>query len=104
LACKGHWKDKGEAEVAHVQLTDWRWWVHLWGTSDGDIKLQTEKLAMLGYYGFVRKIGEGSLALYEFRNTEHGDMRGGYLVANGEMTIKFADGLVFVGTCGPRGK
>ena len=105
LTCKGHWKDKEGAEVAHVQLTDYRWWVHLWGESDGDIKVQTEKLAMLGYYGFVRKIGEGSLALYDFRNTKDSDMRGGYRVANGEMTIKFTDSLVFIGTsCAPRGK
>lgn len=105
LTCKGHWKDKEGAEVAHVQLTDYRWWVHLWGgNSDGNIKLQTENLALSGYHGFVRKIGEGSLALYDFSETKDGDMRGGYRVANAEIVNKFAEGLVFIGTCGPRAK
>ena len=37
LTCKGYWKDKGEADVAHVQLTEYRWWVHLWSESDGNV-------------------------------------------------------------------
>jgi hypothetical protein len=32
-----------------------------------------------------------------------GDFQGGYRVANGELTLKFSDNLVFVGTsCRPR--
>jgi hypothetical protein len=103
LTCKGQWKDKEGAEIAHVQLTGYRWWVHLWSESDGELKVQTEKLAGAFYLPFVRKTGEGSLALYEFRNTEDGEMRGGYRVANGELTIEFADSFVFIGTCAREG-
>ena len=103
LTCKGHWKDKEDAEVAHVQLTEYRWWSHLWTKSDGDVTAQTEKRAMASHIAFVQKIGNGSLALYMFKDGERGDTRGGYRVAHGEMTIKFTDSLVFVGTsCGPR--
>jgi hypothetical protein len=70
LTCKGYWKELGQnkevAEVAHVQLTEYRWWVHLWSESDGNVKVQTEKLASAFYIPVVRKIGEGSLAIYEF--------------------------------------
>jgi hypothetical protein len=46
---------------------------------------------------------EGSLALYEFRESKSADLQGGYRAANGEVTLKFSDNLVFVGTsCRPR--
>ena len=106
LTCNGYWKELGQnkevAEVAHVQLTEYRWWVHLWGESDGNVKVQTEKLALAHYIPFVEKIGKGGLALYEFREIKSGDFKGGYRAANGEITLKFSDNLVFVGTCRPR--
>src|SRR5262249_9526973 len=50
LTCKGYWKELGPnkevAEVAHVQLTEYRWWVHLWSESDGYVQAQTEKFAL----------------------------------------------------------
>src|SRR5215207_2650432 len=74
LTCKGHWQRVRDteqvAEVAHVQLTEYRWWVHLWAESDGNVAMQTEKLALASYLGFVHKIGEGSLSLYEFRDSK----------------------------------
>ena len=107
LTCKGYWKELGQnkevAEVAHVQLTEYRWWVHLWSESDGNVKAQTEKFALAHYIPFVRKLNEGSLALYEFRESKSADLQGGYRAANGELTLKFSDNLVFVGTsCRPR--
>jgi hypothetical protein len=104
LTCNGYWKELGQnkevAEVAHVQLTEYRWWVHLWSESDGNVKAQTEKFALAHYIPFVRKINEGSLALYEFG--ESTDFQGGYRAANGEITLKFSDNLIFVGSCRPR--
>jgi hypothetical protein len=107
LTCNGYWKELGQnkevAEVAHVQLTEYRWWVHLWSESDGNVKVQTEKLALSHYIPFVEKIGERSLALYQFRESKSGGFEGGYRAANGEITLKFWDNLVFVGTsCRPR--
>jgi hypothetical protein len=109
LTCKGYWKELGQnkevAEVAHVQLTEYRWWVRLWSESNGNVKVQTEKFALAHYIPFVRKIGEGSLAIYEFWGSEppSADFEGGYRAANGELTLKFSDNLVFVGTsCRPR--
>jgi hypothetical protein len=105
LTCKGYWKELGQdkevAEVAHVQLTEYRWW--LFGESYGNVKVQTEKFALAHYIPFVHKLGEGSLAIYEFRRSKSGDLQGGYRAANGEITLKFTDNLVFVGTsCRPR--
>jgi len=105
LTCTGYWKELGQnkevAEVAHVQLTEYRWWVL--GESDGNVKVQTEKLASAHYIPFVEKIGKGSLAIYEFRESKSGDFKGGYRAANGEITLKFSDNLFFVGTsCRPR--
>jgi hypothetical protein len=75
----------------------------LWAESDGDVKVQTEKFALAHYIPFVRKIGEGSLAIYEFWKSKSADFQGGYRAANGEITLKFSDNLVFVGTsCRPR--
>jgi hypothetical protein len=107
LTCNGYWRELGQnkevAEVAHVQLTEYRWWVHLWSESDGNVKVQTEKVALAHYIPFVEKIGQGSLALYEFRESKSGALKGGYRAANGEITLKFSDDLVFVGTsCKPR--
>jgi hypothetical protein len=35
--------------------------------------------------------------------SKSGDLKGGYRAANGEITLKFSDSLVFVGTsCRPR--
>ena len=107
LTCNGHWKQveqsKEVAEVAHVQLTEYRWWVHLWSESDGNVAVQTEKLPLASYISFVHKIGRGSLALFEFRDGKAENLRGGYREANGEMTVKFSDSLTFVGTtCRPR--
>jgi hypothetical protein len=105
LTCNGYWKELGQnkevAEVAHVQLIEYRWW--LWSKSKGYVKAQTEKYALDLYIPFVTKIHEGSLALYQFWKSEFADLRGGYRAANGEITLKFLDNLVFVGTsCRPR--
>jgi hypothetical protein len=107
LTCKGYWKELGQnkevAEVAHVQLTEYRWWVRWLGETDGNVKVQTEKYASAHYIPFVRKINEGSLALYTFWESKSGDFQGGYRAANAEITLKFSDNLVFVGTsCRPR--
>jgi hypothetical protein len=109
LTCKGYWKELGQnkevAEVAHVRLTEYRWWVHLWSETDGNVQAQTEKFALAHYIPFVRKLGKGSLAIYEFWGSESpsADFEGGYREANGELTLKFSDNLVFVGTsCRPR--
>ena len=112
LTCKGSLKELGEnvvvaevAEVVHVQLTEYRWWVHLWSENDGYVKTQTEKSASFGYIPFVRKFGQGSLALYEFHDIRNSKpyLRGGYRASNGELTLVFSDNLVFVGTsCRPR--
>jgi hypothetical protein len=104
LTCKGYWKelaqDKEVAEVAHVQLIEYRWW--LWSESKGYVKAQTEKYALALYIPLVSKLNEGSLALYQFWDS-NADLRGGYRAANGELTLKFLDNLVFVGTsCRPR--
>src|SRR5262245_31776377 len=44
LTCKGYWKELGQnkevAEVAHVRLTEYRWWVHLWSENDGNVQAQ----------------------------------------------------------------
>jgi hypothetical protein len=109
LTCKGHWKELGQdkevAEVAHMQLTEYRWWLRLLGSKSdgyGFVKAQTEKFALAHYILFVDKINEGSLALYEFLESNSGKFQGGYRAANGELTLKFSDNLVFVGTCRPR--
>jgi hypothetical protein len=102
LTCNGYWRERGDEEVAHVQLTEYRWWVHLWAESDGNVKMHAEKLAVANYVEFVRKIGEGSLALYEFRDDKGRGFKGGYRVSKGEMTIKLSDSLIFVGSCKPR--
>jgi hypothetical protein len=91
LTCKGYWKELGQnkevAELAHVRLTEYRWWVHLCSESDGNVQVQTEKIASAHYIPFVEKIGQGSLAIYEFRESKFGDFKGGYRVANGEITF-----------------
>jgi hypothetical protein len=107
LTCKGYWKELGQnkevAEVAHVRLTEYRWWVRLWGESDGEVQVQTEKNFVAYYFPFVAKIGEGSLAIYEFRQSKSDDLQGGYRASNGEITLKFPGNFVFVGTsCRPR--
>ena len=76
----GYWKELGQnkevAEVAHVRLTEYRWWVHLWSESDGIVEVQTEKFALAYYYPFVRKLNKGSLALYEFfRESKSADLK-----------------------------
>jgi hypothetical protein len=105
LTCNGYWKELGQnkevAEVAHVQLVKYRWW--LWSESDGFVRVQTETNPLAHYIPFVEKIREGSLALYQFRESKSGGFEGGYRAANGEITLKFSDNLVFVGTsCRPR--
>ena len=49
LTCKGHWRDKGDADVMHAQFTEYRWWI-LWAESDGYLKVRTEKLALMGFF------------------------------------------------------
>ena len=105
LTCNGYWKELGPnkevAEVAHVRLTEYRWWLWWLSESDGNVKAQTEKFAWLFYFAFVRKFNEGSLTLYEFRRSKSDDFEGGYRAANGELTLKSGN-LVFVGKCRPR--
>src|SRR5262245_33748843 len=92
LTCTGYWKELGQnkevAEVAHVQLTEYRWFLRWSGESEGNVKVQTEKFALAYYIPFVEKIGQGSLAIYEFRRSKSGDLQGGYRAANGEITLK----------------
>lgn len=102
LTCEGSWErgGNGQAEIAHMVLTESRFWVW-WTDSDGDVMIQTDKSAISTYVPFVRKIGDGSLALYMFSNGMNEDrkMVGGYREANRELTIEFSENFLFVGHC-----
>jgi hypothetical protein len=104
LTCDGYLRRGAESqpEKAYVVLTEYRWWVHLWAESDGSVQAQTDKSALSRYIPFVMKIGDGSLALFEFREEKLGKMVGGFRAANGEITITFLSNIVFVGTCRSR--
>ena len=71
LTCKGTLVDNGSQtpETAYVVLTQYRWWVHLWSAdSDGTLSMQTDKSGYFGFVPFIDRIGDGSLALYIFKN------------------------------------
>lgn len=105
LVCKGHWKDAPEAsDTAYVQLNEYRPWIRLWSGPHGDVKVQTDKRAEVGYFEDVRRTGEGRLALYsfwdyDFQSNKLTKFRGGYRAANNEITMEFWQGAIFIGTC-----
>jgi hypothetical protein len=115
LVCKGHWKDQpSEPETAYVDLTEYRWWLNLFNeiTSnspgpEGHAKVQTDKKLTTEYFSDVRRVGDGRLAIYTFRNFDFttrttGTMRGGYRAANREIVINLGEWPgTFVGTCEP---
>jgi hypothetical protein len=61
LTCEGRWRTGRQPEVAHVVLTQYRWWVRLWGDSDGNVKVQTDNYLRALDIPFIDKIGVGSL-------------------------------------------
>lgn len=104
LTCRGYMQNGSEqkAEIAYVILSEFRWWTRLWSDSDGVVRIQTDKSAMMKYVSHLTKIGEGSLALFVFRDERLGKMIGGYRVANGEITIQFIGSMIFAGKCDGR--
>jgi hypothetical protein len=84
-------------DTAHVQLIEYRWWVHLWSDSDGNAKAQLEDFSSSIYISNIKKIGDGSLALYQFKDDDGNNLVGGYREANGEITFRLASGLTFTG-------
>jgi len=61
--------------------------------------MQTDKSGYFGFVPFIDRIGDGSLALYIFKNEVAGDSVGRFRVANGEFEIRLLDNLVFEGKC-----
>lgn len=102
LICEGAWErgGNGQAETAYVIFQEYRFWVW-WTDSDGDVSVQTDKLAITRSVHNVSKTDNDWLAVYLFEDVSHDDRRlvGGYREANREITFKFADDLVFVGRC-----
>lgn len=108
LMCEGHWKHRPEEkETAYVELNEYRPWVRLWSNNQGNMKVQTDKHAIMKYFSDMTRLSDGRLAFYIFhddydiRNDKRGRFRGGYRAANKEITIEFLPELVFIGTCEP---
>ena len=101
LTCEGAWGEGGSPETAYVVLTEYRPWI-IWTDSDGELQVQTDKLAVFLFAPYVSKIGDNTLAVYRLKESEHGDIIGEYRVANSELVLWFADDLTFKGRCHPR--
>jgi hypothetical protein len=92
--------DKSTPDKAYVELSEYRWWVHLWSESDGNLRVQLDKANMIDYLTTVMRIGDGRLALYQFMDFDR-KFKGGLKAANGEISIKIGENVMFSGNCIP---
>ncbi len=101
FVCEGELLQDAERkqDTAFVVLNEYRWWVHLWGQSDGNIRVQLEKTILDHYVSRIEKIGDDFLAIYKFWNDDKTKVVGGLQSASSKLTIIFHDGSVFVGKC-----
>lgn len=104
FVCDGELNRKGKAvpEKAFLELSEYRWWVHLWNASYGNLKAQLDNDVWSTYAPKVDRIGDGALATYMFWNYEANKLLGGLRAANGALTLNLADEVVFTGKCRPR--
>lgn len=106
LTCDGnlnfHGTAPSRADIAHVELSEYRWWVHLWSESDGDLRIQLDNAGLADYVSRLERVGDGTLAMFVFWDFGKTEMVGGYRVANSELTLKISPKATFMGKCRPR--
>jgi hypothetical protein len=92
--CKGEIAS-GETKAPktiYIVLEEYRWWVGLWGDSDGNVKLEIPN-EHLGYYSHVVEVGN-QLQIYDPPN----EMKGHYSTLSKTLALKTPYGF-FDGKC-----
>jgi hypothetical protein len=99
--CEGNLSEEGEARTAtiFVTLTDYRWWVKLWSTSDGMVLVEApqEQLPYEPYLG-LEKVGDSARHIYDDSDRRH--LRGAFYKVSGYLMLDTPRGH-FEGNCTP---
>ena len=80
------------SKTIYIVLEEYRWWVGLWGDSDGNVKLEIPN-EHLGYYGHVVEAGN-QLQIYDPPNA----MKGHFSTLSKTLALKTPYGF-FDGKC-----
>jgi hypothetical protein len=81
----------GESSTIFIKLGEYRWWVHLWSNSDGDLKLEIPN-RYYDYYSPLTEIGD------QLQIWDREKQRGNFSKLSNALTLDTATG-VFKGTC-----
>ena len=81
-----------ESKTLFIVLEEYRWWVGLWGNSDGNVQLEIPN-EHAGYYSHVVEVGN-QLQIYEPPN----EMKGNFSTLSKTLALKTPYGF-FDGKC-----
>jgi hypothetical protein len=103
LTCSGTWEQgvgdwKGHSETVLVAIEEYRPWI-VWANSQGNLRATSREWPMALYAPHLQRIGSEPMTMYQFSRDSDGAMIGGYRSSFREMTLKFAEGIVFAGAC-----
>jgi hypothetical protein len=98
--CDGEVRSGGvtSPETAYLELITYRPWI-IWGDHDGRVWVELDRASIIDWS--PHDWTNAGLGLYQFFDIG-GELRGGFRVANGELTFRFHENLSFVGRCRPR--
>ena len=94
LQCSGEISSKGGSRptTIYMKVAEYRWWVGLWGDSDGALWLEIPN-ELFEYYGHVIEVGD-QLQIFDSEKK----IRGNYSTLSKTLTISTPAGF-FDGTC-----
>lgn len=92
--CKGTIISHGitRPAVVYIKLNEYRWWVGLWGDSDGDLRLEVPN-EIVDYFGHLKEVGDQLQIFDHDRN-----LVGSYSRLSGSLALKTGMGFID-GTC-----
>lgn len=102
LVCSGSWgQEINQPESVVAVIEEYLPWV-LWGESYGNLRAESRNVPVVMYAGYVQRVGQEPMTMYQFRLDENGTIIGMYRRSFSELKLQFSDKLIFQGTCKQR--
>ena len=97
--CSGDVTNDGNRHplTLYIKLTKYRWWVHLWSDSYGNLWIEAPS-ETIEYINHIRQVGD-QLQLFDDNLRGTKDMRGGFSTLSSYPSVKVAGLGFFDGSC-----
>jgi hypothetical protein len=95
--CSGVLETTGEEQSTTIYMkhTQWRWWVGLWGDSDGEIRVELPD----GHNTHTSQIKEVGDQIQIFRIRTGNELAGNFSLLSQRLALELYPGTRFIGEC-----